>query len=1120
MSEREQLENAIQALEGQRSLLGDAVVDAALEPMRQKLAVLTKKQAAAPSSKGQERKQVTVLFADVSGFTAMSELLDPEEVTGFMNTLWMRLDKAIIESGGYIDKHIGDAIMALFGTPVAQEDDPVRAVRAALQMQVEIKNWKSELAASKQDSKASIPNIQMRIGIHTGGVLLGTVGTTGEYTAMGDTVNLASRLEHAAPVAGILISHDTYRHVRGLFDLTQLEPIKVKGKVEPVNVYVVNSAKPYSFRVTTRGVEGIETRTIGREKELEKLRSALNSVETLRQIYLTSVVAEAGTGKSRLLYEFITWLDVQALKVRVFKGRATKEIQQRPYGLIRDLFTSLFELQESDRAAVVREKFEHGVVAVFDNAPEAVRTAHFIGHLTGFDFSKSTHLQGSLQDARQFRDDAFYYTAQFFNHVAQDRTVVILLEDLHWADDGSLDLLEYLMHNLQESPVLIIGLSRPAFFERRPDWGKDLPHHLRLDLTPLSEQDGRNLVQEILRKVPEIPASLMDLIVARAEGSPFYIEELIKVLIDDGVILRGEAEWQVNTQRLVNLKVPTTLVGVLQARLDSLSTREREILQQAAIVGRVFWGDLLEHMHNPDIEESCADAIIRENLTWLNQKELIFKREDSAFAGTPEFIFKHAILHDVTYESVLLRLRRVYHMQVAEGLIQLSNERAEEYAGRIGEHYEHAGEWIRAAEWYLRAGKQAQDTYVPESAITYYQRALTFLQEHAGPDHFPQQLDLCQHLGEVLNWQARYADATEIYRTMLEVAESAGDLVSQSHALQGLATSQGYAGDHSATLEYAVRAEAIAHRANASIELAGALWMQGAAFYRKGEVQKTLALAEQALAITSELNNLNEMARSLNLLGAAHYLLDNYTQAEEDWGKALSICQEIGNRRLVMDMLSNLGVIADARGDYETAFQRYDQALAIARELRNRDGEIVFLSNLGGEQTALKNFKAAEDDLRQAIHLAGEEGSWVLANTYYYLAEACLGQDKLQEAYAAALKSLSLGQEEEVLEHIGAAWRVLGLIAIRTEKPVQVVDRKTGLSSDFDPGACFFESNRIFSEIGVDGDRALTLREWGRYEMKIGRTDVGENKLQEALEIFEKLGAVLEVERMKTYSAE
>ena len=729
-NERLLLERAMAALEGNRSLLGDQVVDVAQASMREKLA------GGQAVRIPQQRKLVTILFADMSGFTAMSETMDHEIVNDVINSLWSRVDKAIHDHSGRIDKHIGDAIMALYGTPTAHEDDPERAIRSALQIQSEILEWKRELSEQLSNYRSQIQNIQLRIGINTGPALLGTVGTVGEYTAIGDTVNLAQRLEAAAPKGGILISHETHQLVRGIFEVTALEPITVKGKSEPIHVYTVNGLKPRSFRDTTRGLEGVETRTIGREEEFERMKDAFEKAAEQRTTYLISLVAEAGIGKSRLLFEFGKWLDSQGRPMQIFKGRAAQEISQIPYSLLRGILASAFEIQENDRVAVARQKLEQGIRKYTGIPDVATLYAHFIGHLIGLDYSNSKHLKGILNDARQVRDLAFHYGAEFIADIAHDQTVVIFLEDIHWADSGSLDFFDSLMSKQPDLPLLIIGLTRSALFEQRPDWGTGPVQHLSLNLLPLSETDSRRLVDEILQKVPEVPEAITDLIVKKAEGSPFYMEELIKVLIEGGVILRGKDQWSVALDRLSDLKVPTTLTGLLQARLDGLRQDARETLQQASVVGRVFWTDVIERMHNPEFEPAESSAPIAERLGMLRLKEMIYHYEESASREALEFIFKNQILHDVTYESVLLRLRPVYHAQAADGLVEVGGERANEYAGRVGEHYESAGDWIKAAEWYARAGRQAQNIYASEVAVNYYEKALKFFNEYGGPGQY------------------------------------------------------------------------------------------------------------------------------------------------------------------------------------------------------------------------------------------------------------------------------------------------------------------------------------------------------------------------------------------------
>jgi class 3 adenylate cyclase/predicted ATPase len=1111
-NETEDLQRAIEALEAQRSVLGDEVVETAQRSMREKLARLNR--GIRGLDEPQERKLITVLFADVSGFTAMAESMDHEIVNTVINSLWSRVDRAIQDHGGRIDKHIGDAVMGLFGTPTAREDDAERAIRAALQIQAEVQKWKQEFNDSIAKEPAQSRNIHLRIGINTGPALLGTVGTIGEYTAIGNTVNVSSRLQAAAPTDGILISHDTYQHVRGVFEVTVLEPLQVKGKSELIQVYTINGVRPRAFRVSTRGVEGIETRTVGREEELAKMQSALKEVAERRQLYLINIVAEAGTGKSRLLYEFTRWLDGQDQAIHLFKGRATQEISQIPYALLHDIFASSFGIQDNDSAAIARQKLEGGILSYRKEEETATLYAHFIGHLIGLDFSTSPHLKGILGDPRQIHDLAFHYAVQFLTDITQEQIGIIVLEDIDWADRGSLDFFDHLMNVKPDLPLLIIGLTRSTIFEERPNWGAGPVQTLRLDLLPLSEENCRRLVHEILRNVPVIPPALTEMIVAKAEGSPFYIEELIKVLIDKGVIIRGEDQWQVEMERFSELKVPATLTGLLQARLDSLNVNAREKLQQASIVGRIFWTSVVEHMQNPEAQKARTSPPITQTLGTLRAKELIFEYGDAATAKIPEFIFKNAVLHDVTYESVLLRLRRVYHRQAAEGLIETWGERVNEYAGRVGEHYEQAGELLEAADWYARAGRQAQATYETDAAVLYYQKALDFLSSIANSDEIPLQLEIYSRLGEVLNWQARYTDAADQYQAMLSLATQCEDKIAQSQALQGFAMSLSYRGDHRAALEHAVQAESLARDIEAQTELVKALWIQGFTRYRLGETRAALSLGEQAAALATEVNNPNEIGRCLNLLGAAHYALGQYDQARSDWENALKIFRELSNRQQGMMMLNNLAAIADARGDNDTAFQRYHEALDIAREIGNRDGEILFLTNRGGELVALGNYRAAEADLRQAIQLAGITGSWCLPIAFNDYAEALIGLDRYEEALYFAEQALFMGEEDKTPEYVGMAWRTLGMTCEKLSKPFSLRDRATYQMIEYDASACFSKSEQIFAEAEIEMEQARTLREWAAYLFKTGNQQEATKMWQESREIFAKLGADMEVQRM------
>jgi ABC-type oligopeptide transport system substrate-binding subunit/class 3 adenylate cyclase len=712
MTEREQLEQAIAQLETQRATLGDGVVDVSIAALHEKLAALERTP--------EQRKQATILFADLSGYTAMAETMDAEEVSEVMNALWQQIDATIVEHGGRIDKHTGDGVMAVWGVQEAREDDPEQAIRAALAMQ-----------AGLADFKAS-HNINMRIGLSTGLVLLGTVDTTGEFSIFGDTVNLASRLEEIAPTGGVLISHDTYRHVRGVFDVLEQDPILVRGKARPVLTYVVQRAKPRAFRLPTRGVAGIETRMVGRDAELLMLQNMFRDAIEDAEVQVVTIVGDAGVGKSRLLYEFEKWIELQPDRVWRFEARATPETEARPYGLIRRMFADRFEILGSDSAAEVRHKFRAGMAAALSSDQAAL-----VGQLLGFDFSDTPAVQARL-GSESFGEMATTLLAQFLRTIAGNPTV-ILLEDIHWADDSSLDLLDHLVGTVPNTRLLVICLARPPLFERRPSWGEGREAHTQINLKPLSRRASRALVGEILQKAEGVPHELRDLIVEGAEGNPFYVEELIKMLIEDSVIVLGDDHWRVELQRLARIHVPPTLTGVLQARLDSLPPKEKMLLQRAAVVGRLFWDTAVA-----ELKAKEGSGLDKEEISLLleavRDRELVFRREHSAFAGAEEYIFKHASLRDVTYETVLLNLRRVYHEQVARWLEVAAGKRIGEYLGLIAGHYELAGEGEKAVEYLLRAGDQARLAYACQEASGYYQRALPLLEEQGKSDQMARTL--------------------------------------------------------------------------------------------------------------------------------------------------------------------------------------------------------------------------------------------------------------------------------------------------------------------------------------------------------------------------------------------
>jgi predicted ATPase/class 3 adenylate cyclase len=960
MNEVEQLEQAISALEAQRTVLGDAVVNAALAPMREKLAALQTHIAPA----GQQRKQVTVLFADIIGFTAMSERLDAEDVSTIINSLWARLDRIILSHGGTIDKHIGDEVMALWGSQHAREDDPEQGVRAALALQAELHTLSNEAPGATLAAGGPSPTPRMRIGINTGPVLLGAVGTTGEFTAIGDTVNVASRLQHAAPIGGVLISHDTYRQVRGLFDVQPQAPLSVRGKAEPVQTYVVERARPSTFGTATRGVEGVETRMVGREMELVRLQDAFNAAIQEGVTRVVTVCGEPGVGKSRLLAEFLRWLESSHGRIAYFKGRATPQTVNTPYMLLHDLLATQLNILESDPATLAREKLEHGLAESLGD--EGQMKAHFIGALAGYDFADSPHLFAVRGDPRQLRSRALFYLVQFLANVAQHAPSVILLEDIHWADAPSLDAIRQVARELPLARLLIVCLTRPALYDNHPNWGDDLPIHTRLDLVPLSREDSRELVDAILRKVDAVPDTLRELIVTQAEGNPFYVEELIKVLIDDHVIVQdGTSDvWRIEPTRLSTLRVPPTLTAVLQARLDSLSPNERKTLQRAAVVGRTFWDAVLQVLQGtPEPPLPVLDH--------LCHRELISPHQPAAFAGVGEYLFKHALLRDVTYESVLKRERQTYHARVADWLVAetQAHGRAEEYAVVISEHYELAGETDRAVRYVQQAAEHALAVSAYSEAQTLLEHGLDLLDAaHNAPSH--QHMLLHRLLGDAFQKRGDFAPAQAHYEQSLALARQFDDSLTTAGASLGLSEIALGQGDTAAARQRCL--DALREGANDPRMRARALHGLGLVTEYEGDSAGAADYYQQSLEIHREIGNRLGIAQSLNSLCVVAFNREDYGTATDYCQQSLAIKRELGDRAGIAVGLNNLGDIAHRQGNYAAARDYFLQSLDIDRDIGNRRGVSISLGNLVEVYLDLGQPQNARDAVLEGLRLTRE----------------------------------------------------------------------------------------------------------------------------------------------------
>ena len=981
--EEQRLEAGVAALEAQRALFGDDVTDAAIRGLRDRLAALH----GAPA---QSLRQVTILFLDVVGSTSLGQRLDPEAIASVMDGMLGEGSAIVAAHGGKVLQYAGDNLLAAFGADEVAEDDAERAVRCGLALLKLGASLRTEVEAAH-----GVAGTDVRIGIHTGGVLLGG-GVDKDGSIRGQAVNVAARMEQSAPAGALRISHDTYRHVRGVFDVEAQPPLAVKGVDEPVRSYLVLRAKPRAFRVATRGIEGVETRMVGRDAELLALQDAfLRSTAPGATLQGILVVSEAGVGKSRLLYEFEGWAEGRPERCVVLRARASPQTQAQPYGLLRDLFAWRCQIADDDPMDVARRKLERALMPLFADEGEggAEARAHLLGQLIGLDFSESRHVRGILDDARQIHDCGLHAAAQALRRiVARERLPILaLLDDLHWADAGSLEFIEQLALANREVPMLLVMLTRPTLFERRPALARADGRivHRRIDLQPLDDAERPRLIAELLQKLPEIPGALRELLTIRGGGNPFYMEELVKMLIDQGAIGVVDERWSVDAERLRSLRVPPTLTGVIQARLDRLAQPERRALQLASVIGMTFWDAALAHV----------DGDAPAHLPALRAHALVEPRPGAQAPshGLREHAFSHQILHEVTYGTVLKRVKRAAHARAADWLARHAGILGTRMLAAAAEHFERAGDVANAAEHYARAAAHMVDTFAHEAAADTASRGLGLL----GPDDAELRWRLLGHREEALAMLGR-RDAQ----------------LADIEALAALADAMppGPAGDLRRA-EAARRRTDLAHRTGD--------WPG-----QEREARRTRALAERAGDEAMALRAVKRIAEALAFQGhpAAGRVL-----AEQ----ALERARELGLDRVESGLLVALTVCTDALGDRVAGLRQSLQDLSLNRRSGNRLNEAIALSNVGMSYLFFGAFAEARRYLEQALALHRTLGNVEIeGNTCSVLSELAWREGDatlaLRNAQAAAAIAEAAGSRlylTDALWSLGNAELALGRTA-------------------------------------------------------------------------------------------
>ena len=625
-----------------------------------------------------ERRLVTILFADLADSTPLGEALDPEDLKDVLGAYAGAMRAEIEAEGGTVEKFIGDAVMAVFGAPVAHEDDAARALRAALRMRDRLAELNADL------ERRHGVRLALRTGVNTGEVVATRDARPEVGMITGDAVNAAARLEQSAGPGRILVSERTARSARG-FRFGPLGALSVKGKAEPVRtVELLGEDERRLTGDDERGIPGLRAPMVGRDHELDLLRSLYGRLAASGRAQLVTVYGDPGIGKSRLTRELVDWVEQQPARPIVLRGRCLpygESVTYWPLAEIVKAHTGVLDSDSPDTALAKIGLLADGVLA---SAPDPPRAAAALAFTFGLEDPRFGFADFPPRQVRLETHDAW---RAFFTGMAAGDPVVAVIEDIHWADDALLELLEELADRVA-GPLLFLCPARPDLAQRRPGWGGGKRNFSAIFLEPLTHDDAAQLV-EFLLAVEELPSATREAMLERADGNPFFLEEIVRHLIDEGRIVRAGDRWRA-TDDIAEIVIPDTVQGVLAARIDLLPADERRALRSAAVVGRVFWSGPIERLLNGDGDR------LGEILGRLERRELVLSQVGSTVAGEREFVFKHVLTRDVAYGTLSRRDRASAHAAVADWIESSAAGRQLEFADLLAHHYREAFEGTQA----------------------------------------------------------------------------------------------------------------------------------------------------------------------------------------------------------------------------------------------------------------------------------------------------------------------------------------------------------------------------------------------------------------------------------------
>ena len=1003
---------AIAAIESQRSVLGDAMADAAIAPLRARLTAMDAPQAS-PSA---ERKQITVMFADLSGFTALSETADPEDVRNLINACFERIGTVATRFGGYIDKFIGDELMVLFGAPQAMEDHASRALHAALEMQAALEQFNGERALTRRQP------LGMHFGINSGMVVAGGMGIEArrEYTVIGDAVNVAARLVSRAETGAIYVGDRTRRLVGPGFEFESEGLLELDGRSRPVEVFALKGV--VETAQTVRDVRAA-TMLFGRQRELQTLQETFDDVAKNSRTRSLTVIGPAGIGKSRLLSEFKRWTEAERGDATVLGGAALPHTSTAPYYLVADLLRHWLNVRETDAPADIRTRLESAIAALGIDDPEACDAISMIMAIETID----SPLQAMAPQER--REHIAAAAIGLVRRMAQAGPVVLSFEDLHWADDQSIELLEHLFTKLHDSPVLFLTLTRPIGNEESKAIEVELrlprESHARLVLHELAESDSVELVYALapgIERFPEVART----IVRKGQGNPFFVEAIVGTLVDQRILLRDAEGMTVNGD-IASITVPDTVWGVLAERIDRLPSDEKRVIQMSAIVGRLFWEGL--------VQELADAAAVGGHLQILRQREFIEPVGPAAFANDWEWMFRHILVQEVAYDGMLRETRRAAHLRAARWLEERVGERRGEYAPLLARHYEVGEDWLKTAHWAEEAADRAAQLFANREARVSYRQAIDALNRvEAEPDIQRRIIDLTLKLAHV-SFFTPSEDVHSALESAKELAEVLGDEKRALRVMTATATWLYQAGRARPAIELAIQCIAGATKLNDDELLAVPYTLVGRAMFAMGEYEKCIEMTEKAVSLAEahgmHLDGMTSLSPNMAYLGMAYSELGEIEKGAQLGRESLALAERANDHRGIATAHLYLGAVNSSFGRLDEAAGHLDLAVEIGQQTGDQSVVWVGMGFLGHWHAQRGELEIAVSYLDRALALAAEVDSFLAIPIILgFRAEADVRRGNFEEAVAFGERGVQVGRESrqqtfEAEAHRALAWALL-----------------------------------------------------------------------------------------------